>query len=86
MFINLCCTTRVEKTHLLLNVVWKVVYINYFKEYPNSLFQEDTLKDRLQECLKKLKTRNSNDKDSNKAMLLNDEVLVHLKVTNGHIM
>jgi len=29
--------------------------------------------------------RNSNDKDSNKAMLFNDEVLVHLKVTNGHV-
>ncbi len=85
MVINLCCTTRIEKTQLLLNVVWKV-YTNYFKEYPNSLFQEDTLKDRLQECLKKLKMRNSNDEDSNKAMLLNDEVLVHLKVTNGHVM
>jgi hypothetical protein len=30
--------------------------------------------------------KNSYDEDSNKAMLLNDEVLVHLKVTNGHVM
>jgi uncharacterized protein YaaW (UPF0174 family) len=42
------------------SVVWRNVYLNYQKEYPNSTIAEETLKDWLHNTLKELKTRNYN--------------------------
>jgi hypothetical protein len=49
-------------------------------------FQEETFNERLQETLQKLKTRTSNEERLRKVVLYNEEILVHLKSTNGHAM
>jgi hypothetical protein len=49
-------------------------------------FQEYTFNERLQETLQKLKTWTSNEEGLRKMVLYNEEVLVHLKSTNGHAM
>jgi len=70
--------------------VWKVVYASYKLNFPKLDFQEETLKEKLQETLRKtlreLKTRTSNEEGSYIVVLQNEEVLVHLKSTNGHGM
>jgi hypothetical protein len=57
-----------QNTQLIPNVVWKVVYASYKSNYLESNFQEETLKERLQETLRKLKTRTLNEEGSNKAV------------------
>jgi hypothetical protein len=42
------------------------------------------LKERLWETLKELKTRTWNEEGSKRVILQNEEVLAHLKPTNGH--
>jgi hypothetical protein len=42
-------------TQLIPTFVWKAIYAKYRETYPNNIFQENTLKDRLQDALKKLK-------------------------------
>ncbi len=46
---------------MILGIVWRNVYLDYQKEYPNSSIVEETLKDGLCDTLKELKIRNSNE-------------------------
>jgi len=68
---------------VILGIVWKNVYLDYQKEYPNSSIVEETLKDGLCDTLKELKTRNSNEEGLDNATFQFDDMLGHLKVTNG---
>jgi hypothetical protein len=40
----------------------------------------------LHDILKELKTWNSNKEDSKKVVLQNEDVLAHLKLSNGYVM
>ncbi len=63
-------------TSLIPNVIWKFVYQNYLKAYYlGAPFSKETLKDHLQETLKKLKMGNSNEESSKQKKLQCDEVL-----------
>jgi hypothetical protein len=64
--------------------MWKRVYIDYQIIYPNSYHVEKTIKDHLRDTLKELKIETSNQEGSKKATLQCDQVLKHLKATNGH--
>jgi hypothetical protein len=77
---------RKQVTQLIPKAVWKSVYTAYLEAYPDSQFAEDTLKDRLRETLKELKTTGtSNEEGSDKKVLQNDEALAQLKTTtDGH--
>jgi aldehyde:ferredoxin oxidoreductase len=50
-----------QTIQLIPNAMWKDAYAEYLKEYSNSSFVEETLKDRLCDTLKELKTKNSNE-------------------------
>ena len=52
---------RTNVTQLVSEKVWKLVYEQFLREHPGSKFAEDTLKDRLRETLKELKTGTSNE-------------------------
>ena len=78
------CKGRKQVTQLVPSIVWKEVFKEYKEHYSNSPFVEETLKDRLRETLKEIKTGTSNDDNSNKATLQCDEVLEQLKCTDGH--
>jgi hypothetical protein len=75
-----------KNIQLIPNAMWKVVFTSYKLNYPKSNFQEETLKKWLWETLRELKTRTSNEEGSNKVVLHNEEVLVHLKSIDGHAM
>jgi len=77
---------RKQVTQLIPKAVWKSVYTAYLEAYPDSQFAEDTLKDRLRETLKELKTTGtSNEEGSDKKVLQSDEALAQLKAaTDGH--
>jgi hypothetical protein len=64
--------------------VWKVVFANYKVTYTNNPFLNDILKDQLQDALKELKTRISNEERNKRAMLQSEEVLTQLKGMDGH--
>ncbi len=53
-------------------------------KFPNSIFQEESLKDRLQDTLKELNTSTTNEEGAEKVVLQSDQVLEQLKSTNGH--
>jgi len=59
---------------------------NYKKQFPNFEFHPKSLKDKLKECLKELKTNTSNKQDTEKATLQSNHVLTQLKKTNGHVL
>ncbi len=52
------------------NVVWKVVYASYKSNYLELKFKEETLKERLQETLRELKTMTLNEKGLDIMVLL----------------
>jgi hypothetical protein len=54
---------------LIPNAMWKDAYAKYEKEYSNSSFAKETLKDCLCDTLKELKTRNSNEEGSKRVTL-----------------
>ncbi len=58
----------------------------FHMSYPKSDFQEETLKERLQKTLCKLKRWTSNEEGSDKVVLHNEEMLVRLKSIDGHAM
>jgi hypothetical protein len=58
--------------------------VSYQKEYPNSSIVEETLKDELCDTLKELKIGNSNEEGLDNATFQCDDMLRHLKVTDGH--
>ena len=75
---------RTTVTQLVPGKVWKLVYDQFLREHPGSKFAEETLKDRLRETLKELKTGTSNEKGSNRAILQADDVLTRLRNTDSH--
>ena len=66
---------RTNVTQVVPGKVWKLMYEQFLREHPRSKFAEDMLKYRLQETLKELKTRISNEEGSEKAILQADDVL-----------
>ena len=66
------------------SLVWKLVYADFIKEYPNSTWKEESLKERLKCALAELKTGTSNEENADKAVLQLANFLEQLKVTNGH--
>jgi hypothetical protein len=52
--------------------MWKVIYGEYREIYFNLMFQEDTLKDHLQDALKEFKTNISNEEEFEKVVLQSD--------------
>ena len=71
-------------SQLVPSLVWKLVYADFIKEYPNSTWKEDSLKERLRCALAELKTGTSNEENADKAVLQPADFLEQLKVTNGH--
>jgi hypothetical protein len=49
--------------------MWKVVYATHEMNYPNFEFHEETLKKKMQETLKELKTNTSNEEGLDEIML-----------------
>ncbi len=66
--------------------MWKDVYNTYKNDDLDSKLQEETSKERLQETLRELKTRTSNQEGSKKVVLQNEEVFTHLKSMDAHAM
>ena len=60
---------RTNVTQLVPGKVWKLVYERFLREHSGSKFVEDTLKDKLRETFKELKTGTSNEEGSKKAVL-----------------
>ena len=71
-------------TQLVLGKVCKLVYDQFVREHPGNKFVEETLKDRLREILKELKTNTSNEEGSDRAILEPDNVLTRLRNTDSH--
>lgn len=77
-------STRKNVTQLIPSLVWKEVHLLYRNSFPDSPFSEETLKDRLRETLKELKTGTSNVDNASKVVLQDDDVLTRLKATKSH--
>jgi len=75
---------RKNVTQLVPNNVWKVIYVDYKLKFPHFIFQEESLKDKLRDTLKELKTCTTNEKGAKMVVLQSDQVLEQLKSTNGH--
>ena len=75
---------RTNVTQLVPGKVWKLVYEHFLREHPGSKFAEDTLKDKLRETLKELKTGTSNEEGSEKAVFQLDDVLTRLRSIDSH--
>jgi hypothetical protein len=58
------------------------VYKDYKKQFPNFEFHLESLKDRVQECLKELKIGTSNEQGTKRVALQSDHVLAQLRTTN----
>ncbi len=72
-------------TQLIPSLVWKVLYNEYKEIYPNYKSQKDTLKDYLQNTLKVLKIKASNEEGCERVMLQSGEILAQfVEATNGH--
>ena len=71
-------------TQLVRGKVWKLVYDQFLSEHHGSKFAEETLKDRLRETLKELKTGMSNEEGSDRAVLQADDILTRLRNTNSY--
>jgi ribosome-associated translation inhibitor RaiA len=56
--------------------MWKQVYIDHQAIHHDSYLAEETLKDQLQDMLKKLKIRTSKEEGSERATLQYDQVLL----------
>lgn len=70
---------RKTVNQIIPSVVWKAVYSQYKRIFPNSKFQQESLKDRLREMIKEKKTENSAQLGTEKAVSQSEEVLIHLK-------
>lgn len=66
---------KTKVTQLIAFAVWKVVYAAYKMEYPYFNFQEETLKERFQETLQKLKIGTLNQEGLERVVLRNEDVL-----------
>ena len=75
---------KTSVSQLVPRKVWKLVYDQFLCEHHGCKFVEETLKDRLRETLKELKTGTSNEEGSDRAVLQADNVHTHLRNTNSH--
>ena len=75
---------KTSVTQLVPGKVWKLVYNQFLFEHLGSKFVEETLKDRLWETLKELKTGTSNEEGSDRVVLQADDVLTCLRNTDSH--
>lgn len=66
-------------------IAWKSVYVDYYKEFHNSTFQKESLKVKLRETLKELKTCTSNEDNSENDILQPIDFLTAIKITKGHV-
>jgi hypothetical protein len=71
-------------TQLILNIVWKVVYIKYKETYLDFYSEKNTLKDWLWDAFKELKTKPSYDEGFERVVLQNDYVFAQLKTIDRH--
>ena len=65
---------------LVPSLVWKLVYADFMKEYPNNTWKEESLKERLRVALAKLKMGTSNEENVDKAILQPANFLQQLKL------
>ncbi|KAL2643144.1 hypothetical protein R1flu_010731 [Riccia fluitans] len=63
--------------------VWKQEYADYVRVWPDSVFTEDTLKQRLRETLDEIETGRSNEKGGSTS-LQSDNIFEKIRQTNGH--
>lgn len=70
-------------TQLVPGKVWKLVYEQFLREHPGNKFAEETLKDRLRQALKELKTGTSNEEGSEKAVVQAEDVVTRLRNTDS---
>jgi hypothetical protein len=63
---------RKNVTQLIPNHVWKVVYANYKLKFLTSIFQKESLKNRLQNTLKELKANTTNEEGVERVVLQSD--------------
>ena len=56
-------------SQIVPSLIWKLVYADFIKEYPNSTSKEESLKERLRYVLAELKTGTSNEENADKAVL-----------------
>jgi len=59
-------------------------YVDYKFKFPDSVFQEESLKERLQDTLKELKISIVNEEGAKRVVLQSDQILEQLKSTDGH--
>jgi superfamily II DNA helicase RecQ len=74
---------RAKVTQVIPGKVWKAVYEDYKRTFPDSVFTEDGLKVRVPEELAQLTTGTSNQ-GNERAELQAADVLEQLKATNNH--
>ena len=73
---------REQVNQIIPSAVWKGVYAQYLKQFPNSPFVEETLKDRLRETVKEMqagKYVEEQEEEPEKEPLQSDEVVARLK-------
>ncbi len=66
--------------------MWKEVYTTYKNDDLDFKLYEETLKESLQETLRELKTKTSNQEGLKRVVLDYEEVLTHLKPMDAHSM
>ena len=64
-----CIGREKASSQFVPSIVWKLMYADFSKEYPNSTWKEESLKERLMCVLAKLKTNTSNEENVVKAVL-----------------
>lgn len=74
-----------KMSQLIPALVWRDVYLLFKSSFRASSFSEDTLKERLRETLRELKTGNSNVENSETTVLQDEDVLTTLRATGGHV-
>ena len=74
---------RKQVLQLIPNAVWKLVYADFLQRFEDNLFQEETLKERLRDMLRELKTGTSNEEDSDRPAIQPEDVIDAIRATDG---
>jgi hypothetical protein len=78
------CNGRKRATKQIIpSKVWALMYEEYKEAHPASVFDQETLKGRVQETLKQLQTGTSNNKGE-PTTLQSSEFFKRIKATDGH--
>lgn len=64
--------------------LWPLVYKDYLLKLSKCSFTQDTSKEKLCDSMNEIKTRKSNDDNSEKAYFQDDELLKRFRTTNRH--